>query len=953
MNSLTQLNNYVGSLTIDYTDVRAADVIFNINTPINQSTIVDQGFTFQSSVGIDITEVKNPGTANVSYTIQVTNVPGTTVSWASTPAGTTVTNPSPGTYTISGIDSYTIWDAVKYATIDTPDIYYGTFTYTSTINYTTATLGAQSKSWTTTVVVNQVTFLTTPSNFTYNPSSTQKIENTASIIDVDSSYPAVTWTVTITPSDTASITNFTTSATGGTFSVDASTKVITIEGTRAQVNAYLADISLVSNSTEIDFTLTYLVENSQDEVTDNAVQILENYGLTFLSNTSPFYYTEDDTETLLSGFPLITDSDYDGLGTYTLTITPSDINAFDDIILESNMSVKMSMACLVTITYQVEDPEDPEETINISVTSPYIAPDVEETPAAGTKVFNGITKILTLTGTRSQVNSLLTGLKYKLATDYELDFTLSYSLTTPRDETANKVQLIFCGSNDTEISYMNISRTYLTNNSNSIFSSNTPQIIDNDLTATNYTFTITSSFGQMSVGGANPSSNVITYTGTRSQCNTQLATVKFWPPSGSSSNGTFLYQQYKDGVLHAEYTVALLAQASEYLGKRSFILTSSQIWTPNYEDTLYAANWEVVLVGGGGGGGGYYVTSDNANRAAGGGGGGEVLQIASVPMTYQSYTVNVGAGGYVQYSGAVGTFADGEDTSAFGYTASGGQSGVLLGNIGQTTSYYENLSGTVTGGSSGNGYTGGKALWTVGSYYGGGGAGAGEDFIAAMPLGLVPSAQISGTRSSTNNNGRYPDTTFTDVPLYSLGGSDTGVRATVFIDGWTVGSNNWSDGCTVTITTTGEFSNFTVLKIDMSSLFGTYTSQEDIYITVLTGIDERAGKKGVYIAWDANENSIYGWYGGGGSGTGGISGSTYWNTVAPSGSIGNLITFANLGYTQSDGLTSDIGVGRNGVTAVSTTQAPPNSGGGGGGGFYLSSGDNGRGGSGVVGIRIT
>lgn len=741
MNSLTELNNYVGSLTIDYTDVRAADVIFNINTPINQSTVVDQGFTFQSSVGIDIIEVKNPAIAAVSYTIQITNITGATVTWTSPPSGTTVTNPTTGTYTISGIDNYTIWDAVKYATIDIPDIYYGTFTYTSTINYTTAALGAQSKSWTTTVVVNQVTFLTTPSNFTYDPSSTQLIENTPSIIDVDSSYPGATWTVTVTPSINSSITDFITTATGGTFSVDGTTKVITIEGTRAQVNAYLADISLVSNSTEVDFTLTYLAENDQDAVTDTAVQILENYGLAFLSNSLPFYYIEDATSSSVTDTPLITEPDYDGLGTYTLTITPTNTLAY------STMTANGSF---------------------------------------GSQSFNNATKVLTLTGTRSQVNERLGNLSFVPETDFQDDFALSYALTTPRAETANKVQSIFCGSNDTEVSNMDISRTFLTNNKNNIFSSDTPQIIDNDTTATNYTITITSSFGQMAFGTDLPTSNVITYTGTKSQCNALFSTIAFWPPKDSTSNGTFTYQQYKDGTLHAEHTVALLAQTSEYANKRSFIISSSQIWTPDYEDLTYG-NIDAALVGGGGAGGYYTATY----QGSGGGGGGEVIILRNLSLSNIGYTITIGDGGedltyYSPTSIASGTIGpDGGDTIAFGYTASGGGGGETS-NVFNPSNRGDQQN-PASGGTSGSGKLGGDGFtytnqpdtsWTNGNFEGGGGGGQLE---VGGNSGQVYTSKIPG------NGGRgvfisWGDPT-SETSMYGFfGGGGTG-QATEYLSG--------------------------------------------------------------------------------------------------------------------------------------------------------------------------
>lgn len=60
MNSLTELNNYNNSLTLSYTDVRIPGLKFSNNTPINQTMIVNEGETFDSPNGIQITEIINP-----------------------------------------------------------------------------------------------------------------------------------------------------------------------------------------------------------------------------------------------------------------------------------------------------------------------------------------------------------------------------------------------------------------------------------------------------------------------------------------------------------------------------------------------------------------------------------------------------------------------------------------------------------------------------------------------------------------------------------------------------------------------------------------------------------------------------------------------------------------------------------------------------------------------------
>ena len=113
------------------------------------------------------------------------------------------------------------------------------------------------------------------------------------------------------------------------------------------------------------------------------------------------------------------------------------------------------------------------------------------------------------------------------------------------------------------------------------------------------------------------------------------------------------------------------------------------------------------------------------------------------------------------------------------------------------------------------------------------------------------------------------------------------------------------------------------------------------------------GLKGVYIAWEASATSMYGWYGGGGS-AGAFSQTTSGRTTkASSGSIGNLVTFAAAGKTQTNGYTTDAGTGSVVWSAgnISATTVASGSGGGGGGGSNGVLGT--AGGSGVIGVKIT
>jgi len=102
---------------------------------------------------------------------------------------------------------------------------------------------------------------------------------------------------------------------------------------------------------------------------------------------------------------------------------------------------------------------------------------------------------------------------------------------------------------------------------------------------------------------------------------------------------------------------------------------------------------EYLIVAGGGAGGGL---------VGGGGGGGGVLSGYGVPVEVGDYTITVGAGG----AGAVDlSGASGENSSALGFTATGGGGGGKNGSVG------------LAGGSGGGGGTGGGA----GTYAGGAG----------------------------------------------------------------------------------------------------------------------------------------------------------------------------------------------------------------------------------------
>jgi hypothetical protein len=130
MNSLSELNAF--SITaLDVTDSRGSKVIFDRVAPLQPLTQIENitSTTVAVDPGIEIVEIINYTTANVRYQVTIRTggsplLTGSSISWASVPAGMTLTTAS-NVYTISGIDNVTDWNAIK------------SFTWTLPANYTT------------------------------------------------------------------------------------------------------------------------------------------------------------------------------------------------------------------------------------------------------------------------------------------------------------------------------------------------------------------------------------------------------------------------------------------------------------------------------------------------------------------------------------------------------------------------------------------------------------------------------------------------------------------------------------------------------------------------------------------------------------------------------------------------------------------------------------------------
>ena len=311
MNTLLELNGY-GSTGVQYIDNRPAGIIYDRSNPNNQSLNIYQHDTHYVPVGIQVLEIIDPNTTGASYTIDIHNSSGATLTWTN-PNGLTTTNPGTGIYKIL-FNSAADWQTIRSPLITLDITYNGTFTYTATIT----DIQGQTKSWTVTVVVNPVITMTDPTANYFSAGGTGLVTGNPVIVDSLSTN----WQAVITPSSTSLITTLSSGGAGGTVTFNNTSKVLTIIGTKAQVNQHLGNIGYVVPSTsKTDFTLTYTITStSNSNIGDTKVQ--NWYSLEYLGQTrTPNINYHVGTTFNITGGPLITDYSSDGSGTYYMLIS--------------------------------------------------------------------------------------------------------------------------------------------------------------------------------------------------------------------------------------------------------------------------------------------------------------------------------------------------------------------------------------------------------------------------------------------------------------------------------------------------------------------------------------------------------------------------------------------------------------------------------------------------------
>lgn len=302
VNSLQQLNNYSSTL-LSYTDNRPYSITFSSNAaPVTQNIAVTEGDTHVAQSGINVTSVISTP-ADITFTIDLTSLPGAIVTWPTLPTGVTSSVPSANVYRVTGVNSANIWNAIKAPTITMPRDTGNNFNYTSGIEYPVYD-SSSLKQWVTQVTVTDLPELSAATNVDYFGAYPQNIDGNPTILDAENTTG--TYTMAIIPSATAAVTSIFTLGTGGSTSFNNSTRTLTIVGTRTQVNSHLNNLVLdPEDGYASNFNLTYSLTNPVSGLNTQVTQTLTftGVGTPIINAELPRTYKENQQNLL---FPTAT-----------------------------------------------------------------------------------------------------------------------------------------------------------------------------------------------------------------------------------------------------------------------------------------------------------------------------------------------------------------------------------------------------------------------------------------------------------------------------------------------------------------------------------------------------------------------------------------------------------------------------------------------------------------------
>jgi hypothetical protein len=411
--------------------------------------------------------------------------------------------------------------------------------------------------------------------------------------------------------------------------------------------------------------------------------------------------------------------------------------------------------------------------------------------------------LLTLNGTKTSVNAA--NIKFFPMLDNIGNVGITYNQTKTNSlfgnvaQASNVVGNFSVGNTYNTIDNMTV-RTYTTQTFNNIFSTSTPVINDGPDYGQTYSIGLSSPIGRFGNSAANAiASASYSFTGSRSQVNSQLASMVFAPNVGNPGNSTFTYTQSRDGISQVNTTLTLTANVAPststvYTWKWEDVGDAGTTWTPTFNEWYYG-NTEVFMVGAGGSG----ITwqgPDFTDRWAAGPAGGQVTTFygtRGLANELGSGTWSVFPGrvaGQEQYPDQGGTgnssvLTNGTNT----FTAAGGAGAKWVAE--GTTNWRAGSSGNGNLGGLGNPVT--LTSPTRVLNYGGGGGGAGgegQNANVTMPFpttgngGAGISSSITGT-TIVYGGGQagYTSNSQPDAPRVGAGGTEESGSGTGYYSG--------------------------------------------------------------------------------------------------------------------------------------------------------------------------
>jgi hypothetical protein len=322
MNSLNDLNIF-SQQTLDYTDDTPFSLVLTANTePGTVSVAEDAAHAVPAGTVISLARGLP---APIIYTLDLSNVAANvTCSWTDTlfPPQIEFDTPSPGVFRLTGLNGAFSWDTYKSPLITVKD-QTATYAYTANLSYPNPANSAARLNTIqpfTVTISNTHAELSSASTFNYVEDQVQTITGVPQITDTYSGPGD--YRMTVTPNITAPV--FRISTANSTYvesNFNTQTKVLTLTGSRSNVNGHLSSMVFTPTSDATQtFSLAYSLTNPISNLVTSVSQTCQAgtvHAEYSLGNV--FVWEQNDT-----AFSTATITDTESGAAYNITLSRQD-----------------------------------------------------------------------------------------------------------------------------------------------------------------------------------------------------------------------------------------------------------------------------------------------------------------------------------------------------------------------------------------------------------------------------------------------------------------------------------------------------------------------------------------------------------------------------------------------------------------------------------------------------